>query len=89
MSIITLPGLVELHIHLPVPGGEHKQDSITDTTAVLTGGITTILATPNTAPPLTIPAVLEQTLQKVQRAIYCHVGLFAVEKIQKSEEIKC
>lgn len=77
MSIITLPGLVDVHTHLRVPGGEHKEDFTTGTAAALAGGITTVLAMPNTTPPLTTPAVLEETLQKAQHAIYCDVGLFA------------
>ncbi len=77
MSNLILPGLVDIHTHLRVPGGEHKEDFATGTAAALAGGITTVLAMPNTTPPLTTPAVLEETLQKAQHAIYCDVGLFA------------
>lgn len=77
MSIITLPGLTDVHTHLRVPGGEHKEDFFTGTAAALAGGITTTLAMPNTSPPLTTPTTLAQTRQKAQRAIVCDVGLFA------------
>ena len=77
MSNLMLPGLVDVHTHLRVPGGEHKEDFTTGTAAALAGGITTVLAMPNTSPPLTTPAVLEETLQKAQRSILCDVGLFA------------
>jgi len=77
MTTITLPGLADVHTHLRVPGGQHKEDFATGTAAALAGGITTVLAMPNTSPPITTPAVLAQTRQKAQRAIYCDVGLFA------------
>src|SRR6185503_17072056 len=77
MPNLILPGLIDVHTHLRVPGGEHKEDFATGTAAALAGGITTILAMPNTTPPLTTPEVLWETRQKAQRAIYCDVGLFA------------
>jgi len=77
MSLLTLPGLVDVHTHLRVPGGEHKEDFVTGTAAALAGGFTTILAMPNTTPPLTTDQVLEATRKKAQRFIYCDVGLFA------------
>ena len=77
MSLITLPALIDVHTHLRVPGGEHKEDFATGTAAALAGGICTILAMPNTSPPLATPAVLEETCQKAQPTIFCDVGLFA------------
>lgn len=77
MSIITLPGLVDVHTHLRVPGGDHKEDFRSGTAAALAGGVTTVLAMPNTSPPLIKPDVLGHTREKAQRAIYGDVGLFA------------
>ncbi len=77
MAIIKLPGLADVHTHLRVPGGEHKEDFFTGSAAALAGGVTTVLAMPNTTPPLTTPAVLAETLQKAQQSIICDVGLFA------------
>ena len=77
MTNIILPGLIDVHTHLRVPGGEHKEDFSTGTAAALAGGITTILAMPNTTPPITTPEVLRETRQKAQPVICCDVGLFA------------
>ncbi len=77
MANLVLPGLVDVHTHLRVPGGEHKEDFSSGTAAALAGGITTVLAMPNTTPPLSAPDILERTFQKAQQAIYCDVGLFA------------
>ena len=43
---MRLPGLVDPHVHLREPGGEHKEDFETGTRAVLAGGFTTVLAMP-------------------------------------------
>jgi dihydroorotase len=77
MALIRLPGLADVHTHLRVPGGEHKEDFFTGTAAALAGGVTTLLAMPNTSPPLSTPEVVRETHQKAQRAILCDVGLFA------------
>uniref|UniRef100_A0A158PB04 CAD protein n=1 Tax=Angiostrongylus cantonensis TaxID=6313 RepID=A0A158PB04_ANGCA len=47
-----LPGLIDVHVHVREPGATHKEDWYTCTRAALAGGITQILAMPNTNPPL-------------------------------------
>ncbi len=74
---ITLPGLADVHTHLRVPGGEHKEDFRTGTAAALAGGITTILAMPNTTPPLSTPEALDAARKQAAQDILCDVGLFA------------
>jgi carbamoyl-phosphate synthase/aspartate carbamoyltransferase/dihydroorotase len=77
MTEIVLPGLVDVHTHLRVPGGEHKEDFQTGTAAALAGGITTVLAMPNTTPPLATAVALQAAVQQAQRDARCDVGLFA------------
>lgn len=77
MTRLTLPGLIDVHTHLRVPGGEHKEDFASGTAAALAGGITQLLAMPNTAPPLTTPAALASAHAALARDGYCDVGLFA------------
>jgi dihydroorotase-like cyclic amidohydrolase len=50
--MVKLPGLIDVHVHLRVPGGEQKEDFHSGTAAALAGGITHVLAMPNTKPPL-------------------------------------
>lgn len=77
MTRVRLPGLVDVHTHLRVPGGEHKEDFATGTAAALAGGVTQVLAMPNTQPPLTTPAVLNDALGVAAAQIRCDVGLYA------------
>ena len=50
--MIKLPGLIDPHVHLREPGATHKEDWDTGTSAALAGGFTTVLAMPNTKPPI-------------------------------------
>src|SRR5437764_9579539 len=46
----VLPGLVDLHVHLREPGEEGKETIATGARAAAAGGVTTIVAMPNTKP---------------------------------------
>ncbi len=46
----VLPGLVDLHVHLREPGEEGKETIATGARAAIAGGITTVVAMPNTKP---------------------------------------
>ena len=50
--MIKLPGLIDPHVHLREPGDTHKEDYDSGTSAALAGGFTTVLAMPNTNPPI-------------------------------------
>ena len=49
---MRFPGLIDVHVHLREPGGEHKEDMTSGTAAALAGGVTLVLAMPNTYPPI-------------------------------------
>ena len=51
--LVRLPGLVDVHVHVREPGATHKEDWTTATAAALAGGVTMILAMPNTNPTVT------------------------------------
>jgi len=46
----VLPGLVDLHVHLREPGEEGKETIATGARAAVAGGVTTLVAMPNTKP---------------------------------------
>jgi len=77
MPDLILPGLIDVHTHLRVPGGEHKEDFATGTAAALAGGVTMVLAMPNTNPPLTTPEALATARQAAAAEARCDVGLYA------------
>ena len=51
-SLVRLPGLIDVHVHLRDPGGTHKEDFSSGTAAALAGGVTMVLAMPNTQPAI-------------------------------------
>ena len=52
-NLTILPGLVDVHVHLRDPGFTHKEDFLSGTAEAAAGGITTVIAQPNTNPPIT------------------------------------
>lgn len=74
---IEIPGLADVHVHLRVPGGEHKEDFRSGTAAALAGGFTTILAMPNTSPPLVTVDRWRQTRRRAEAESLCDVHLYA------------
>jgi dihydroorotase len=49
---IIAPGIVDMHVHLRQPGREDKETVATATAAAAKGGVTTVLAMPNTNPAI-------------------------------------
>ncbi|MCK9430195.1 MAG: dihydroorotase [Candidatus Omnitrophica bacterium] len=49
---IVGPGIVDMHVHLRQPGREDKETVATATAAAAKGGVTTVLAMPNTNPAM-------------------------------------
>lgn len=74
--MITLPGLIDPHVHVREPGQTHKEDWDTATQSALAGGITTILAMPNTKPPIFDAATLDIALNAAREKARCDYGQF-------------
>lgn len=49
---IVMPGIVDIHVHLREPGREDKETIASGTKAALKGGVTSVLAMPNTTPAI-------------------------------------
>ncbi|HXX34164.1 MAG TPA: amidohydrolase family protein, partial [Thermodesulfobacteriota bacterium] len=59
---VLVPGLVDAHVHFREPGQEYKEDLHTGSSAAAAGGFTTVIAEPNTVPPIDTPARLRRLL---------------------------
>lgn len=73
-GLLALPGLIDVHVHLREPGGEHKEDFLSGTQAALAGGVTTVLAMPNTSPPVVDRASLDLALARAAAKAVCDYG---------------
>ena len=74
--MIRLPGLTDVHVHLREPGAPHKEDFGSGTAAALAGGVTTVLAMPNTQPPLVDEASFQMALDAAAQKAYCDYGIY-------------
>ena len=54
-GLVVSPGFIDLHVHLREPGGEEAETILTGSQAAACGGFTTVVAMPNTRPPLDTP----------------------------------
>jgi len=86
-SIIRLPGLIDAHVHLRTPGGEHKEDYASGSAAALAGGFTRVLAMPNTHPPLVTLATWQEAQTRARREALCDVELFAGASPEHLDEL--
>ena len=73
-TIIKLPGLVDIHVHLREPGATQKEDFSTGTMAAIAGGYTQVLDMPNNTPPTTTPEDLDEKKKLAQGRIWCDIG---------------
>lgn len=59
---LLFPGLIDVHVHFREPGQEHKETIATGMKAAAAGGFTTVVAEPNTNPPIDTPTRLKKVL---------------------------
>jgi carbamoyl-phosphate synthase / aspartate carbamoyltransferase / dihydroorotase len=69
--MLKLPGIIDPHVHLREPGQTHKEDWDTGTSAALAGGVTMILAMPNTKPPIIDSGTLDLALEAARSKARC------------------
>lgn len=84
----VMPGLIDLHVHLRDPGLTHKEDIITGARAAARGGVTTVVAMPNTKPVMDDPSRVAYVNNKAKD--YAKVNVLqvgAITKGMKGEEL--
>jgi carbamoyl-phosphate synthase/aspartate carbamoyltransferase/dihydroorotase len=74
--MLKLPGLIDPHVHVREPGQTHKEDWDTATAAALAGGITVLLAMPNTKPPIFDASTLDLVLAAAKSKARCDYAQF-------------
>jgi carbamoyl-phosphate synthase/aspartate carbamoyltransferase/dihydroorotase len=73
---MRLPGLIDPHVHLREPGQTHKEDWDTGTSAALAGGVTLLLAMPNTKPPIFDAHTLDLAFDAARGKARCDYAQF-------------
>jgi allantoinase len=74
----VLPGLIDPHVHTRDPGQTHKEDIAHCTRAAAAGGITTVLAMPNTVPPVRDAQDVEDRVRRYEPTAHVDFGLWGL-----------
>jgi carbamoyl-phosphate synthase/aspartate carbamoyltransferase/dihydroorotase len=69
--LTKLPALIDVHVHLREPGATHKEDWDSGTAAALAGGITTVLAMPNTNPAIVDGLAIKESIDAAIQKSRC------------------
>lgn len=72
-GLIACPGLIDPHVHLREPGGEHKETLRTGGEAALAGGFTTVCCMPNTRPALDSPELIRFIVDRAAATTHCRI----------------
>ncbi len=72
----VLPGVIDSQVHFREPGMTHKEDLESGTRAAALGGTTAIFEMPNTKPPTTDQAALDDKLARAAGRSWCDYAFF-------------
>lgn len=67
-GLVAAPGLVDMHVHLRDPGLTYKEDVYSGCRAAAAGGVTSLLAMPNTKPAMDTPETVQDLLERAKTA---------------------
>src|SRR5438105_9777830 len=73
----VLPGVIDTQVHFREPGNEHKEDLETGSRAAVLGGVTGVFEMPNTNPPTTTRAAIEDKLTRAKSRMHCDYAFYA------------
>ncbi len=74
---IVAPGLIDMRAATGEPGAEHRETLATASQAAAAGGVTTIVCTPETHPPIDDPAIVDFVLRRARDTAIVHVHAMA------------
>lgn len=94
-GLTLLPGMIDVHVHLRVPGNPEKEDWITGSAAAIAGGVTTVCDMPNTNPAVTLASDVasKDEHMNAQMNVNAHSYIGAttenLQEVIDSEDLAC
>lgn len=85
-GLVAAPGLVDMHVHLRDPGLTYKEDLYSGCRAAAAGGVTSLLAMPNTKPAMDSLETVRDLLERAQTADAAVYTAACVTKDLQGEE---
>src|SRR5690349_5315221 len=83
-----LPGAIDDQVHFREPGLTHKATIYTESKAAVAGGVTSFMEMPNTIPPATTIALLEDKYRIAQITSLANYSFFMGTSNDNLEEVK-
>jgi dihydroorotase len=85
---IVMPGCVDMHVHLREPGREDKETICSATKAALRGGVTSVLAMPNTDPAIDSQENIKFLKDAISKSAKANVFICAaITKSRQGQEL--
>ncbi len=72
----VLPGVIDTQVHFREPGNEHKEDLESGSRAAVLGGVAAVFEMPNTAPPTTTRAAMDDKLARARNRMHCDYAFY-------------
>ena len=72
----VLPGAIDSQVHFREPGNAHKEDLETGSRAAILGGVTSVFEMPNTSPPTTSRAAIDDKLGRAKNRMHCDYAFY-------------
>jgi dihydroorotase len=76
-GLVLAPGLVDMRVQLREPGAEHMESIESGGAAAAAGGVTTMVALPNTEPPVDDVSVVEFLARRAREARLAKIHTYA------------
>ncbi len=89
-TFITLPGLIDCHVHFREPGFPEKADMASESAAAVAGGVHAVCEMPNTKPATTSIEAFADKVERASRIKNCDLRFFfgVTEEAHLKELIK-
>ena len=88
VGLHLIPGVIDDQVHFREPGLTHKEELVTASRACAKGGVTTFLEMPNTVPPATTQARLEEKLALAAQKSLVNYGFYIGATPDNIDELK-
>ena len=86
-GLTVLPGLIDTQVHFREPGMEWKEDLETGSRGAVLGGVAGVFEMPNTRPPTTTRALLEDKLTRARGRMHCEHAFYAGATHENAAEL--
>ena len=82
-----MPGVIDTHVHFRDPGAPQKEDFGSGSAAALSGGVTSVMDMPNTAPETVSLERFQAKAEMAAAKSHCHWGLWSGTNGDNGDEL--